>query len=221
MDKLKVFRQRLRDAVGSNAKSIAGQSGGRLNERTLRRWLADDAATPQAAELMVLAECLNTTPGWFFDEEPAAALQGDPDDVVRIPYLDVALSAGGGRVNAPMRGLDLRPWPLEMIKAMGAVDKIQCLRCEGHSMEPGILDGAVAFVERTENKLAPRRRGALKADIYAVVFDNHALVKRVSEPAPGFRAMISDNTDFEPLLRAHDKIEIVGRVVGWINRPAI
>jgi phage repressor protein C with HTH and peptisase S24 domain len=163
-------------------------------------------------------QLVERSPAWFFEAgEPVANVCADPDDVVRIPYLDVVVSAGSGRINDVVRALDNLPWPRSMIAPMGNPREIQCMHCAGDSMEPGILDGALVFLRRTDDKLIKTSRRI--PPIYVVLVGADARVKRVSSPTAKTRALISDNPTYPVEVLEMARVSILGPVVGWLNRP--
>ncbi len=210
-----LIKERIEEAIGGRDRALEFEKKTGIERKTVQGWI--DGKLPQMRVFLQFCEKVGKPPAWFFGDAEAEPPPDDPDDMVRIPYLDVVVSAGAGRVNDVVRALDHQPWPRVMIQQMGNWRKIQCVRCEGNSMEPGILSGALVFVERTENRVASRRPGT-KRDIYVVIVGEDARVKRVDQSIPGFRALISDNQEHATEIYPAGKVKIVGRVVGWVNR---
>lgn len=213
--------ERVEEAIGGRDRALEFEKSTGIERKTVQGWI--DGKLPQMRVFLQFCEKVGRPPAWFFggDETPIMPPAVDPEDMVRIPYLDVVLSAGGGRVNDVVRALNMQPWPKVMIRAMGAEAAIQCVSVAGDSMEPTILDGALAFVDTSKTRL-PRHRPRLhRPGIYAVSVGQDALVKRIDRPRPDVILLISDNPHYAPEAYHPNDVTIAGRVVGWVNRLGI
>ncbi|MGN6375550.1 MAG: S24 family peptidase [Sphingomonas sp.] len=130
-------------------------------------------------------------------------------DLVRVPRLDVAASAGGGVMVEDERPLDLVALDPRLIARLGARPAdLSLIRATGRSMEPTIADGDELLVDRGDRRVG--RRPA----IFVLRRDGALSVKRVARDGEGYR-VISDNPDFPTLTLP--ALEVIGRVV-WLSR---
>lgn len=212
---------RVEEAIGGRDRALEFEKRTGIERKTVQGWI--DGKLPQMRVFLQFCEKVGKPPAWFFggDEAPLAPPTADPDDMVRIPYLDVVVSAGAGRFNDVARALDHQPWPKVMIEAMGAEASIECVSVAGDSMEPTILDGALAFVDTSKTRLPRHRPRLQRPGIYAVSIGQDALVKRIDRPRPDVILLISDNPFYAPEAYHPEEVTIAGRVVGWVNRPTI
>lgn len=145
-----------------------------------------------------------------------AALGGpatmSPVPTIGVRLLDVAASAGPGRINDAERATATLPFDRAMLEQLGIRStRLAMIEAVGDSMLPGIAHGDRIMVDEDDRRIDAR--GA----ICVIRLDGVLLVKRVS--LIGDRLTIaSDNPDFPdiPVRRARD-VEVLGRVV-WLSR---
>lgn len=137
-----------------------------------------------------------------------------PGGLVRIPVLDMAVSAGPGREPADcevvLGHIDLaEQWAR---KRLGEpLDRIRALPVTGDSMSPTINDGDLAFVDTSCTHFQGE-------GIYVLVFNSVLLIKRLSADFATQRIQIlSDNEHHKPALAREDELNICGRVRMWMS----
>jgi phage repressor protein C with HTH and peptisase S24 domain len=141
----------------------------------------------------------------------AETLLGAPyaEEMVRLPRLDVAASAGpGATVDAEVE-LGAATIPASMARRLGLRDG-SIIRARGSSMEPGLHDGDLLVVD------AGQRVPTAGGGVYVIRIDGVVLVKRVSRTAAGLVAR-SDNPAAPPLPAG--PVEVIGRVVWQMREP--
>lgn len=143
---------------------------------------------------------------------PESALGGPdvPPDLLAVPRLDIAVSAGPGRIaeTEPARTLRLDPALLRALGVRAAAASL--VRVEGDSMAPDLRDGDEVLVDAD-------RRDPARPGVYVVRLDGALMVKRAA-PANGGLTLTSDNPEApSPGWCAADRVAVVGRVV-WLMR---
>ena len=78
-------------------------------------------------------------------------------------------------------------------------------------MEPTLPDGSIVFIDR-------RQTDPTKDGIFVAATGNGLFVKRIRRRADGMVELISDNPLYSPEVLPPEQVEIVGRVVGNIER---
>ena len=201
--------------VGETARKLD------VDPKTLLNW-RNGKTSPRADELISLAKLTGKHPAWFLGgEEPA------PDDLARIPVLDVQAAAGFGNFSDLVRELDTINWPRPFLRKLGAnPSKTESLRAKGDSMSPTIEDGALILIDRSQRDLPPPRaagkRGRRAPDIFVFIQGDDLRIKRIERLPKDWLALISDNFALYPpeLVEAADagRVKIIGKVVWWDNR---
>lgn len=134
-----------------------------------------------------------------------ASLGGPPVPYL-IPRLDVAASAGPGRVVESERAGDGEPILPETLKRMGArVEDCGWIRVEGDSMGPLLGHGDRILVDRGNTRPDARH-------LWVVRIDHELRVKRVRVDGAMLR-LLSDNPAYEEERRPATEVEVVGRVL--------
>lgn len=131
-------------------------------------------------------------------------LGGPPAAVVHVRRLDLAASAGPGRLVDAERG-GTAPYPAGDIAATGAPARdLSEIAVTGASMEPTLVDGDRILVDRGQ-----RRPGARDA-IWVIRTGDDLRVKRLARDGDAWR-ILSDNAPEERCALA--ELEVIGRVV--------
>jgi hypothetical protein len=152
---------------------------------------------------------------FFGVDEAVLGAQAAPsrDPLRRVPWLDVAASAGpGGEAidEAPQGWFAFEPRFLRRLTA--SPDSLSAVRVQGDSMEPTLKAGDDILVDGAD--AADR----LRDGIYVLRIDDALNVKRLAVVPGGGLSIISDNDRYPPIERRRDdRVEIVGRVV-WAGR---
>jgi repressor LexA len=132
--------------------------------------------------------------------------------VIGVRLLDVAASAGPGRLVEEERATATLPFDRAMLERLGIRStKLAMIEADGESMAPLIAHGDQIMVDEADVRVGAR------GGIYVIRLDGVLMVKRVSRA--GERLMIvSDNPDVAAIgMRAAGEVEVVGRVV-WLSR---
>lgn len=158
----------------------------------------------------------------FFGVQPTELGATPPDptsaqiDLVPIPVLDVAASAGHGAiVDAEAQTTQFgfpKQWLRRLTPSRSSNLSIICVR--GDSMEPTLHDGDDVLVDSADGL------GRLRDGIYVLRMDGALNVKRIAiEPQGGKISVISDNDAYPTWSGLHRRaVNIVGRVL-WFGRP--
>lgn len=135
-------------------------------------------------------------------------------DLVAIPRLAVAASAGPGALPGAEAQAASFPFPHALLRQLGASDLagLSMIRVDGDSMLPTLGDGDDILVDGAD--AADR----LRDGIYVLRADEALMVKRVAIGPDGALSILSDNPAY-PSWPAFNRAElaIVGRVL-WAGR---
>jgi phage repressor protein C with HTH and peptisase S24 domain len=133
---------------------------------------------------------------------------GGPEGPVILPRLDIAASAGPGRVAGGEAIAGGEPIAPETLRRLGAAPAT-CgwIRVEGDSMAPLLAHGDQILVDRARRQ--PDRRGS---GLWVLRLDGELRVKRVRADR-GQLVLSSENADYAEEVRAPGEIEIVGKVL--------
>lgn len=151
---------------------------------------------------------------YFRIDEAALGGPATPVAAPTIPVrlLDVAASAGPGRLIDAERSTATLPFDRAMLDALGIRStRLAMIDAAGDSMAPVIEHGDRIMVDETD------RRVAAHGAIYVIRLDGVLMVKRVART--GARLTItSDNPDY-PAIPDRDmaEVDIIGKVV-WLSR---
>lgn len=132
--------------------------------------------------------------------------------MIDVRWLNVAASAGPGRLIDDERATATLPFDRAMLERLGIRStSLAMIEADGDSMAPLIEHGDQIMVDE-----ADRRVGA-RGGIYVIRLDGALMVKRVSRTADRI-TIVSDNPAFAATpARAAAEVEIVGKVV-WLSR---
>ncbi len=151
---------------------------------------------------------------YFRIDEAALGGPSAPPVAPTIPVrlLDVAASAGPGRLIDAERSTATVPFDRAMLDALGIRStRLAMIDAAGDSMAPVIEDGDRIMVDEADLRVGPR--GA----IYVIRLDGVLMVKRVARNG-GRLSIASANPDY-PAIPDRDvsEVEIIGKVV-WLSR---
>ena len=140
---------------------------------------------------------------------PAAAVAAP---TVGVRLLDVAASAGPGRLNDDERSAGTLPFDRAMLDRLGIRStSLAMITAAGESMAPLIEHGDSIMVDE-----ADRRVGA-RGGVYVIRLDGTLMVKRVARAGP-VMTIRSDNPDFAAIAdRPVAEVDVIGKVV-WLSR---
>lgn len=166
------------------------------------RGLGDDAAAR-------IARAIGEEPAWMdTDHEPSRAeLPGDkgnvltwdtPDDLpldpnrVWVDRYDYSFSAGTGMIQWEIREKHALPFDVGFFKKLGS-DPRHCKLCivRGDSMEPFLFNRDLVMIDCSKVRIKD-------GHIYAIIFEDEALVKKVFKQAGGGLVLHSYNDRLYP-----------------------
>ncbi len=151
---------------------------------------------------------------WLFFDQPAEMLVEETGKFFRVRYFaDIRASAGGGAevFDEGYEYLDVDRTIMENLVGPLPSGEIEAIHVEGESMEPTLPDGSIVFIDR-------RQTDPTKDGIFVAATGNGLFVKRIRRRADGMVELISDNPLYTPEVLPPEQVEIVGRVVGNIER---
>jgi len=151
---------------------------------------------------------------WLFFDQPAEMLVEETGKFFRVRYFaDIRASAGGGAevFDEGYEYLEVDRTIMENLAGPLPSREIEAIHVEGESMEPTLPDGSIVFIDR-------RQTDPAKDGIFVAATGNGLFVKRIRRRADGMVELISDNPLYTPEVLPPDQVEIVGRVIGNIER---
>ncbi|WP_292654976.1 helix-turn-helix transcriptional regulator [Nitratifractor sp.] len=151
---------------------------------------------------------------WLFFDQPAEMLVEETGKFFRVRYFaDIRASAGGGAevFDEGYEYLEVDRTIMENLVGPLPSGEIEAIHVEGESMEPTLPDGSIVFIDR-------RQTDPAKDGIFVAATGNGLFVKRIRRRADGMVELISDNPLYTPEVLPPEQVEIVGRVVGNIER---
>jgi SOS-response transcriptional repressor LexA len=151
---------------------------------------------------------------WLFFDQPAEMLVEETGKFFRVRYFaDIRASAGGGAdvFNENYEYIDVDRTLMESLVGAYPSKEIEAIHVEGESMEPTLPDGSIVFIDR-------QQRDPSKDGIFVAATGSGLFIKRIRRRADGMVELISDNPLYTPELLPPDQVEIVGRVIGNIER---
>jgi phage repressor protein C with HTH and peptisase S24 domain len=213
-----------------SADRLARATG--VSPSAFRKWLKGEAE-PSRERLVALAEAASVSVGWLARGEgpeprlqgvgkasrardtPLSADAGIGRDFVLLPKRPDA-AAAGSESPSPPQGAEFIALRHDWVRSALGVQPEQLLveTALGESMQPGIRDGDLLFVDTSEDRF--RSFG-----VYVVEIAGERLVKRVQPKLDGSVTLISDNAAYEtehvPSAQAAE-IRVIGRVM-WTCGP--
>ncbi|MEN2785507.1 helix-turn-helix transcriptional regulator [Sphingomonas qilianensis] len=135
-----------------------------------------------------------------------------PAPVIGVRLLDVAASAGPGRLVDAEHAAATLPFDRGMLERLGIRStRLAMIDAHGDSMRPLIEHGDQIMVDEADTRVGAR------GGIYVIRLDGVLMVKRVTR-AGDRMTILSDNPDFPAIgPRPAAEVEIVGKVV-WLSR---
>ncbi|MEG3088757.1 S24 family peptidase [Sphingomonas sp. PB4P5] len=132
--------------------------------------------------------------------------------VIGVRLLDVAASAGPGRLVEEERATATLPFDRGMLERLGIRStRLAMLAADGDSMAPLIAHDDQIMVDEADTRIDPR------GGVYVIRLDGVLMVKRVSRVGDQV-LVVSDNPAFPAIgAQAVGDVEVLGRVV-WLSR---
>jgi len=150
---------------------------------------------------------------WLFFDQTVDMLAIQTEKYFQVRYFsDIRASAGGGAdvFNENYEILSIDRTIMDNI-APFSDKEIEAINVDGDSMEPTLQNGSIVFIDRTQTNIN-------KDGIYIASTNAGLFIKRIRQRADGNVELISDNKAYSPEIMLPEEINIVGRVVGNIER---
>jgi hypothetical protein len=170
-------------------------------------------------ELMEFCARRKLSINWLFFDQSAGMLLEETEKFFRVKYFSsVRASAGGGSVGF---GEDFEQMTVDrklvhsffpnLSEEELNTKEIEAINVDGESMEPTLKNGSIVFVDRTKKDIN-------KDGIFIVSTPGGLFIKRLNRRVDGSIELISDNELYSPELLSPDEVEIVGKVVGGVEK---
>ncbi|BCD59548.1 MULTISPECIES: S24 family peptidase [unclassified Nitratiruptor] len=151
---------------------------------------------------------------WLLYNQDPESLQESTQKFAYVHYFkEVNASAGGGAFNYELvaQKLYIDEEIVQMLGGRGALKHIEAIHLLGDSMEPTLKDGSILFVDRSELDVK-------KGGIFLLSTSMGLFVKRVRLRLDGKLEMISDNTSYPVEVVQSDEVQVIGKVIGSVER---
>ena len=204
-------------------RSEAAKAAG-VAKSSFQRWV-EGRADPSFEGLSKLANEAGVSLDWLAHGKAtgAAPINGaDRNDTeasqrsfVGVPRYDIRLSAGSGTFVDRAVVLDQIPFTARFLRrklGRGSTDGLAIVEAAGDSMEPTISDGDLVMVDTRDRSPGD--------GLYALVFDDSLLIKRLHRLLDGFEIGSDNHELYRPITVPRDRlneVQVVGRV-RWIGR---
>lgn len=153
------------------------------------------------------------------DTGPLEQVILDSHDFAHIPLYSAKLAAGDGATNDSAQIIDHLAFRRDWLKGIGVSPQSAVIaRATGDSMAPTLQHGDALLIDRARADPPAKVRApgdTRPAQIYALVDDGHARVKRLELASPGTLILLSDNPAHAPEIRPVAAVGIIGRVMWW------
>lgn len=198
-----------------------------VSQRTISYYEKEERS-PDAAFIANICAKFGVSPAWviFGGEDsgaPGAATQTVAQslpkaqvctdcDVVMIPKVRAALSAGGGSLETNGDPVGAYAFRSDWLCRKGVPSQMVLMDVVGDSMEPEIRNGDMVLIDQSQQRVIP-------AAVYAVGIEDGVYVKRL-DLLPGLLVLNSINPTYSPIevpLRGDlaDTVRVIGRVIWW------
>jgi len=170
-------------------------------------------------ELMEFCARRKISINWLFFDQAAGMLVEETEKFFQVKYFsNVRASAGGGSEgfgeefenisidNTLMKAI-FKDMDFEELKNK----EIDAIKVDGESMEPTLKNGSIVFVDRTNTEIS-------KDGIFIVSTPGGLFIKRLNRKVDGSIELISDNRMYSPEVLAPSEVQVVGKVIGEIER---
>lgn len=171
-----------------------------------------------------IAAELETSPAWLAGEtDDAVAVSprtstiealADELDLAMVPQLDIGYSMGGGAtVFERHEQTGIVPFSRSWLRSIsgGALSELFVARGDGDSMEPTLKDSDVVLIDAGQRMIRQQDR------IWAVLYGELGMIKRVRRTPRGSHLLMSDNPNVTPVECFDGEMDVIGRVC-WIGR---
>jgi SOS-response transcriptional repressor LexA len=170
-------------------------------------------------ELMEFCAKRKLSINWLFYDQSAGMLVEETEKFFKIKYFSSVRASAGGGAEGFGEEFETITVDKKLIKSFmpklsedELVSKnIEAINVDGESMEPTLKNGSIVFVDRDHNTIS-------KEGIFIVRTPGGLFIKRLNRKVDGSVELISDNKLYSPEIVAPDELEIVGKVVGGVER---
>nr|WP_094462651.1 S24 family peptidase [Pannonibacter phragmitetus] len=204
------IRQIVKDLGADRAEAASGKT-----YRSLERYFAGHDAP--LSVVAGLAKAAGVTVDWILGAQELAAGPLETDNLVAVPMLPEAVSAGGGREASANDGgaSDHVLFRREFLRSLSVnPQKAALLTVRGDSMEPTLSSGDLILADTGDQDIGT-------AGVFVISVDGSAMVKRLMRRGDGSVMVISDNQQlYPPETVAADRADLF-RVIGrvrWYGR---
>lgn len=216
---LQPFAKRLTDAVARAGGLSRVVKELKKPRATLDRWMNAQGA-PSLLDIADVARLCGVSLEWLAtglgspEGEPASTMGGS--DVIYVPILDVAASAGPGAVNRePAEQVGSWPFARAFLRDLGVVpERAIILHVAGDSMVPTMHDRDPVMVDTGHTQLQ-------HGFIYAIRTPDGLIIKRIHRNLDRTITLSSDNKEHYPPERLSadtaERLEVLGRI-HWHGR---
>ena len=150
---------------------------------------------------------------WLFFDQAVDMLKAETDKFFQVRYFaDIRASAGGGAYgfDENFETITLDEKIMHNMVGLGNTE-LEAIHVDGESMEPTLQDGSIVFIDREQTNIN-------KDGIFIASTTTGLFIKRIRQRADGMVELISDNKIYSPEIISPDETNIVGKVVGNIER---
>jgi len=135
-------------------------------------------------------------------------------DAVLIREVDIRLSMGGGAINEDLPIQRMVPVSRNWLRSVtdARPEDVIIGRGRGDSMVPTILDGDLVFINTGERRLEDQDR------IWAMVYGDLGMIKRVRGLPNDQLQINSDNKAVDPIFATPDEVHTIGRVFAILRK---
>lgn len=171
-----------------------------------------------------IAAELETSPAWLAGETDdispiaprtsAIEALADELDLAILAEYDIGYAMGGGtNITERYEQTGIVPFSRTWLRSLmgGTVDQLFVARGDGDSMESTIRDGDIVLIDTAQQTIRKQDR------IWAVVYGDLGMIKRVRRTPSGSYLLISDNPTVPPIECFDGEMQVIGRVC-WIGR---
>ena len=135
-------------------------------------------------------------------------------NIIYIDKLSLQAGAGAGIYNFEVETIEKVPIPLSLFKTPQNPDHLKIIQVSGDSMEPTLKDGDYVIINTAQK--------SANDGIYALIYDNSVIIKRVQFCLNGNIKIISDNPKYDSFTFTKEElqdlnIKILGKKVMLIS----
>ncbi len=213
-DRLVIFREKM----GLSQQELAEKIG--IKPQALARY-EKNKSKPSIDLAKKLTNLFNLNTNWLLTGE-GEMLKSTKDiqdcsqdkNIIYIDKLSLQAGAGAGIYNYEVETIEKVPISLSLFKTPQNPDHLKIIQVNGDSMEPTLKDGDYVIINTTQI--------SANDGIYALLYDNAVIIKRVQFCLNGNIKIISDNPKYDSFTFKKEElqdlnIKILGKKVMQIS----